>query len=62
MPNHSHLSESITCLCDALCPQVAMGGARSKFFPRNVTDPVEPTQRGDRADGRNLVEVLISGL
>ncbi|MEP6602280.1 MAG: alkaline phosphatase [Nitrospirota bacterium] len=37
-------------------PEVALGGGRGKFLPRNVADPEDDGETGERADGRNLVE------
>jgi len=35
--------------------EVALGGGRSKFLPREEVDPEEPERTGDRRDGRNLI-------
>lgn len=35
--------------------EVAMGGGRSNFLPRELADPEYPARNGRRADGRNLV-------
>jgi alkaline phosphatase len=35
--------------------QVILGGGRSKFLPRNVSDPEYPQNKGERLDGRNLI-------
>ena len=37
--------------------QVLLGGGRHKFLPKNVTDPEYPNKTGERADGRNLIQV-----
>jgi len=34
--------------------EVALGGGRSYFMPNNIADPEYPTQKGRRADGRDL--------
>lgn len=34
--------------------EVAMGGGRSKFLPREFTDPEYADRKGERLDGRNL--------
>lgn len=34
--------------------EVALGGGRSYFMPNTVADPEYPSQKGRRADGRNL--------
>ncbi len=36
--------------------EVALGGGRSKFLPKEVNDPEYPTRTGERLDGRNLTE------
>jgi alkaline phosphatase len=35
-------------------PEVALGGGRKNFLPRETSDPEDPTRRGSRADGRDL--------
>ncbi|MGH8028948.1 MAG: alkaline phosphatase [Arenimonas sp.] len=35
--------------------EVALGGGRSKFLPREATDPEYPGQHGERQDGRDLI-------
>ena len=36
-------------------PEVVLGGGRSRFLPRTMSDPEDDGQTGERADGRNLV-------
>jgi len=40
--------------------EVALGGGRSYFMPNNVPDPEYPTQKGRRADSRDLTTEWIS--
>ncbi len=40
---------------------VAMGGGRSNFLPSTAADPEYASQRGNRTDGRNLVEEWKAG-
>lgn len=35
--------------------EVAMGGGRSKFLPNTITDPEYANQKGERQDGRHLI-------
>jgi alkaline phosphatase len=35
-------------------PEVALGGGRQNFLPRETSDPEDPTRKGSRADGRDL--------
>jgi alkaline phosphatase len=35
---------------------VILGGGRQKFLPATMTDPEYPDQKGNRADGRNLMD------
>eukprot|EP00795_Rhopilema_esculentum_P004737 gene4737-21036_t len=35
--------------------EIAMGGGRYNFMPDNETDPEYPTKKGNRKDGRNLI-------
>jgi len=37
-------------------PKVMFGGGRSKFLPATTPDPEYPDRRGERRDGRNLIE------
>lgn len=41
--------------------EVALAGGRSKFLPATATDPEYPNQRGDRQDGRNLMDEWKAG-
>ncbi|MEP6924649.1 MAG: alkaline phosphatase [Pyrinomonadaceae bacterium] len=36
--------------------EVALGGGRAYFLPRETTDPEYPSEKGNRKDGRNLTE------
>ena len=36
--------------------EVALGGGRMKFLPKEITDPEYPNKNGERLDGRNLTE------
>jgi len=36
--------------------EVAMGGGRSKFLPKDVADPESPNRKGERMDGRDLTK------
>lgn len=36
--------------------EVALGGGRANFLPKQVTDPDDESKTGKRADGRNLAE------
>ncbi len=36
--------------------EVALGGGRRSFWPRDLADPEEPGKTGERDDGRNLAE------
>jgi alkaline phosphatase len=36
--------------------EVAMGGARTKFLPKSLTDPEYPNRKGERQDERNLTD------
>lgn len=40
--------------------EVAMGGGRTKFLPKDEVDPEYPTQKGERLDGRNLPKEWLS--
>ena len=35
---------------------IVLGGGRSKFLPKDVTDPEYPDKNGARSDGRNLID------
>jgi alkaline phosphatase len=36
--------------------EVALGGGRSKFLPREAKDPEYPNRSGDRLDGRDITQ------
>jgi len=36
--------------------EVALGGGRQQFLPNTMTDPEYANQKGDRSDGRNLMD------
>ena len=36
--------------------EVALGGGRTKFLPKEINDPEYPNKKGERLDGRNLTE------
>ncbi len=36
--------------------EVALGGGRTKFMPNTMTDPEYPDKKGERTDGRNLID------
>jgi len=36
--------------------EVALGGGRAQFLPNTMTDPEYANQKGDRSDGRNLMD------
>lgn len=39
--------------------EVVMGGGRTKFLPQSVNDPEYPEIKGERKDGRNLVDEYV---
>ena len=39
--------------------QVILGGGRSNFIPREMADPAEPDETGDRRDERDLIGVSV---
>ncbi|MEP7075592.1 MAG: alkaline phosphatase [Acidobacteriota bacterium] len=40
--------------------EVAMGGGRSKFLPRDTADPEFPNRKGERLDGRDLTKEWVA--
>ena len=40
--------------------KVVFGGGRRKLLPHHVSDPENPKYRGQRSDGRNLIDEWIS--
>lgn len=40
--------------------EVLLGGGRSKFLPNTVIDPEDTSKRGERSDGRNLVDEYVT--
>ncbi len=40
--------------------EVALGGGRSKYMPKETTDPEYTTLKGERLDGRNLIQEWIA--
>jgi alkaline phosphatase len=40
--------------------EVAMGGGRAKFLPRDIADPEFPKRKGERMDGRDLTKEWVA--
>ena len=43
-----------------LCFQVLFGGGRLNFLPTTASDPMFGAERGNRVDGRNLIDDWMS--